>query len=156
MTTPVFTWPWIGPTHPAFGAAVDKGPQRDPARAVLDARRLRGGQVPLDPRAERRRAAPAGRRHGRRADAAPAAGALGQPKTILFTLYALMTAVFGSQESYTVDDRRPWRIYEFTNEIVIELPFALIGASNENASFLHGFGVRVRDRRSANTFTAKG
>ena len=157
MTTPVFTWPWIGPTHPAFGAAVDKDHS-----AIQRARFSM-----LVAYAEDKFLSILGQNVG--VPRPPVDGTddelmrrllqvlSWQPKTILFTLYALMTAVFGSQESYTVDDRRPWRIYEFTNEIVIELPFALIGASNENASFLHGFsGYGFVTGGPANTFTAKG
>jgi hypothetical protein len=157
MTTPVFTWPWIGPVHPAFGVTIEKDHS-----AIQRARFSM-----LVSTAEAEFLSILGQNVG--VPRPPVDGSddelmrrllqvlSWQPKTILFTLYALMTAVFGSQESYAVDDRRPWRIYEFTNEIVIELPFALIGTSNENASFLHGFsGYGFVTGGPSNTFTAKG
>lgn len=62
-----------------------------------------------------------------------------QPKTILFTIYGLMSAVFGTQAQLVNDSKRPWRIYEVNpNEFIVELPSALISTSNVNASYLHG------------------
>lgn len=66
------------------------------------------------------------------------------PKTILSTLYYLMQSVFGSQSVYTTFGQRPWRIYEVNpNEFIIEIPYELLGTSNENASYLHGFAGLV-------------
>lgn len=61
-----------------------------------------------------------------------------QPKTIKFTTYMLLTAVFGSQADLITANQRPWKVFEFTNEFVLEIPLSLITSSNENASYLHG------------------
>lgn len=62
------------------------------------------------------------------------------PKCINFAVYKLLEVIFGSQADLIKAGQRPWRVYEVNpNEIIIEIPFALTGGSNENASYLHGF-----------------
>jgi len=82
-----------------------------------------------------------------------------QPKTINFTVYALLSAILGSQSEIIADSKRPWRVYEVNaNEIIIELPLVLIGTSNTNASYLHGaygYGSVVAGG-PFNTFTTPG
>jgi hypothetical protein len=82
-----------------------------------------------------------------------------QPKTIKNTLYALIGAVLGTQDSIVASGNRAWQVYEVNaNEIVIEIPLQLIGTSNTDASYLHGFygyGF-VTGGSSTNTFTAIG
>lgn len=79
------------------------------------------------------------------------------PKTILSTLYYLMQAVFGSQAVYTTFGQRPWRIYEVNpNEFIIEIPYELLGTSNENASYLHGFAGLVLAGATSTVISCQG
>lgn len=81
-----------------------------------------------------------------------------QPKAILFTVYKLLEAVFGSQATIIAGGDRPWRVYEVNaNEIIIELPVALISANQETASYLHGWsGYAHVPSGPTNTFTTPG
>ena len=82
-----------------------------------------------------------------------------QPKMILFTTHALMTAVFGSPQQLVADGERPWRIYEVNaNEIIIEVPSALLAQSNATASYYHGWdGYAYNATGSASDeFTTEG
>lgn len=81
-----------------------------------------------------------------------------QPKTINFAVYNLLAAILGSQSELIADGKRPWRVYEVNaNEIIIELPLALVGTSNENASYLHGpYGYGSVAAGPSNTFTTPG
>jgi hypothetical protein len=79
------------------------------------------------------------------------------PKTTLATLYRLLTAVFGSQDAFTAVNTRPWRIYEVNpNEYIIELPLALLAATNETASYLHGWSGYASVTVAGDTFTTPG
>lgn len=61
------------------------------------------------------------------------------PKGGLFSYYSLLAAVFGSQAQVSSAIGRPWKVYEVnTNEVIIELPAALIAGTLETASYLHG------------------
>lgn len=80
-----------------------------------------------------------------------------QPKTILCTLYSLMSAVFGPQSKYTTLSQRPWRIYEVNdNEFIVEVPFDLLGTSNDTASYLHGFSGVVLSGATTTAFSCRG
>ncbi len=61
------------------------------------------------------------------------------PKTILGAVYGVLEVVLGTQGELIAAGKRPWKVFEFLNEIVVELPFDVLAASNENASYLHGF-----------------
>lgn len=79
------------------------------------------------------------------------------PKTILSTLYFVMEAVFGSQASYVAQDQRPWKVYVVNpNELIIEIPFELLGTANENATYLHGFSSLVVSGATTTVFTCLG
>lgn len=79
------------------------------------------------------------------------------PKTVLSTLYFLLEAVFGSQASIVAGGGRAWQVYEvYPNEIIIEIPLALISASNENASYLHGFSGVVLSGATTTVFSSRG
>ena len=81
------------------------------------------------------------------------------PKTIPTTLHTLMRIVFGSVASLRSQGQRPWKIYEVNpNEIIIELPVGLIGTSQNNASYLHGFSgfAAVPSGGPFNQFTTRG
>jgi len=79
------------------------------------------------------------------------------PKTLLSTLYFLLEAVFGSQGSLVTDGKRPWRVYEVNpNETIIEVPFDLLGTTNETASYLHGWSGVVLDGATTTVFQTKG
>lgn len=80
------------------------------------------------------------------------------PKTITSTLYKLMEIVFGSQVSFRAIGQRPWRIYEVNaNEIIIELPLALVATGQENASYLHGWsGYAAVPSGPSDQFTTPG
>lgn len=63
-----------------------------------------------------------------------------QPKAILFTVHKLLEVIFGTQKSYTDASLRPWRVYEVNaNEIVIEIPTALLAGTRDNAAYMHGW-----------------
>lgn len=79
------------------------------------------------------------------------------PKTTLGTLHFLLSAIFGSQESLVTQGLRPWRVYQvIVNEIVIEVPFDLIGTSNDVASYLHGWSGVVLSGATTTVFTTRG
>lgn len=78
-----------------------------------------------------------------------------QPKMILFTTEALLAAIFGPAASLV----RPWRVYEVNaNEIVIEIPQALIARSNDTASYFQSWdGYAYNDTGvDAAVFTTEG
>lgn len=76
-----------------------------------------------------------------------------QPKTAMSILYKLMEIVFGTQASY-VSPARPWKVYEVNaNEIIVEVPSALIQETNEDASYLHGIFGTDAATTSTSTFT---
>lgn len=61
------------------------------------------------------------------------------PKSVLLSYYALLSAVFGSQEAARARVGRAWKVYEVNpNEVIIELPSALIAGTLETSSYLHG------------------
>jgi len=60
------------------------------------------------------------------------------PKATNFCVQTLLEILLGTQASLVLAGKRPWRIYEFTNVIVIEVPYELTRLSNEVASYLHG------------------
>jgi hypothetical protein len=78
-----------------------------------------------------------------------------QPKAILSSVYNLLGAVFGTQEVIRSGGGRPWRVYEVNaNEIVIEVPSALVAGTTEIASYLHGANGFARvPAGPSNTFT---
>lgn len=82
----------------------------------------------------------------------------GQPKSILFTVYKLMEIVLGTQASYITAHKRPWKIYEIRpNEILIEIPNAILQATNETASYAHGWsGYAFVTSGPTDTFTTVG
>jgi len=77
------------------------------------------------------------------------------PKSILLSYYALLAAVFGSQAQVASQIGRPWRVYEVAaNEVIIELPAALIAGTIETASYVHGASGYARvPSGSSNVFT---
>lgn len=81
-----------------------------------------------------------------------------QPKTIKFTTFMLLTAVFGSQADIVTAGGRAWQVYEpNANEFVLEIPLSLLTATNENASYLHGWtGYAAVAAGPSNTFTTRG
>lgn len=79
------------------------------------------------------------------------------PKTTLSTLYFLMEAVFGSQETLRTQSLRPWQIYQVRQmETIIEVPYDLLGTSNENTSYLHGWSGVVLDGATTTVFVCEG
>lgn len=78
-----------------------------------------------------------------------------RPKTSMATLDALVSAILGSQQWLISNGVRPWKIYEFTNEFVIEVPYALIASTNARASYLHGWSGYAA-YTSTTTFTTNG
>jgi len=81
-----------------------------------------------------------------------------QPKTIKFTTFMVLTAVFGSQADIETAGGRAWQVYEpNANEVVLEIPFSLIGATNANATYMHGIsGYAMVPAGPSNVFTATG
>jgi len=77
------------------------------------------------------------------------------PKTVLLSYYALFSAVFGSQAQVRATFGRPWRVFEVNlNEVVVELPAALLAGNLETAAYLHGAsGVAFVPSGPSNTFT---
>jgi hypothetical protein len=77
------------------------------------------------------------------------------PKSVLLSYYALLGAVFGSQEEVRQETGRPWRVYEVNaNEVIIELPSALLAGTPETSTYLHGASGRARvPSGPTNTFT---
>jgi len=77
------------------------------------------------------------------------------PKGKLLSYYSLLSAVFGSQEQVRSQIGRPWRLYEVNaNEVVIELPAALISGTLESSTYLHGaHGFARVPSGPSNTFT---
>lgn len=79
------------------------------------------------------------------------------PKTILSTLYYLLEAIFGSQASIVAVGGRPWRVYQVNpNELIIEIPVDLLAASNESATYLHGFSGVVLSGATTTVFSCSG
>lgn len=79
------------------------------------------------------------------------------PKTTLSTLYFLMEAVFGSQASLVTQGKRPWRIYEIEPSVTeIEVPFDLLGTSNDVASYLHGWTGETVSGATSTVFSCYG
>lgn len=78
------------------------------------------------------------------------------PKGGLFSYYALLAAVFGSQSQVMSTIGRSWKVYEVNaNEVIIELPAALIAGTLETAAYLHGASGYARvPSGPSNTFTA--
>lgn len=77
------------------------------------------------------------------------------PKGLPLSWYSLLSAVFGTQEQVRVQLGRPWRVYEVNpNEVIIELPGALISGTLASSTYLHGASgfARVASGPS-NTFT---
>lgn len=82
-----------------------------------------------------------------------------QPKMILFTTEALLTAVFGSQTEIVAAGGRAWQVYEVrANEIIVEVPSALLNITQENASYYHGWNGYALNASglSSDTFTTEG
>lgn len=77
------------------------------------------------------------------------------PKSILLSYYSLLSAVLGTQEQAAAQFGRPWRLYEVNpNEVVIELPAAIVSGTLETSSYLHGAGGFARvPSGPSNTFT---
>lgn len=77
------------------------------------------------------------------------------PKSILLSYYALLSAVFGTQAEVKIQVGRPWKVYEVNaNELIVELPAALIAGSLESATYLHGAtGYAFVSTGPTNTFT---
>lgn len=77
------------------------------------------------------------------------------PKSILLSYHALLTAVFGSQEQVRARLGRSWKVYEVNpNEVIIELPAALISGTLESSTYLHGASGLARVASGpSNTFT---
>ncbi len=78
------------------------------------------------------------------------------PKSILLSYYALLSAVYGTQEQVRLQVGRPWRVYEVNaNEVVVELPAALVLGTQEVSTYLHGASGYARVASGpTNTFTA--
>lgn len=77
------------------------------------------------------------------------------PKGLLLSYYALLSAVLGTQEQVRLRIGRPWRLYEVNaNEVIIELPAALISGTLETSTYLHGASGYARvPSGPSNTFT---
>lgn len=77
------------------------------------------------------------------------------PKSIDLSYYSLLTAVLGSQEQVRQAFGRPWKVYQVNaNEVIIELPSALIAGTLEISSYLHGAaGFAHVPAGPSNTFT---
>ncbi len=77
------------------------------------------------------------------------------PKTVLLSYYTLLGAVFGSQSQVQSQIGRSWKVYEVSpNEVIIELPAALLAGSLEISTYLHGASGYARvPTGPANTFT---
>lgn len=77
------------------------------------------------------------------------------PKSILLSYYSVLSAVLGSQEQVQLDIGRSWKVYEVNaNEVIIELPAALIAGTLEIATYLHGAsGYAYVPSGPSNTFT---
>ena len=77
------------------------------------------------------------------------------PKHVLLSYYALLGAVFGTQEVVKAAYGRPWKIYEVNpNEVIIELPYALVSGNTEVSAYLHGASGTARVTSGpTNTFT---
>lgn len=61
------------------------------------------------------------------------------PKQVLLSYYSLLTAVFGTQEAVKAAVGRSWMVYEVNpNEVIIELPAALVAGNIEASAYLHG------------------
>jgi len=77
------------------------------------------------------------------------------PKSLLLSYYALLTAVFGSQEQVRARLGRSWKVYEVNaNELIIELPAALLSGTLESSTYLHGATGFARVAAGpTNTFT---
>lgn len=61
------------------------------------------------------------------------------PKGLPLSYYALVSAVFGTQAQARAQVGRAWKIYEVNaNEVIIEIPAALVAGSLETSSYLHG------------------
>ena len=61
------------------------------------------------------------------------------PKQVLRSYYSLLSAVFGSQEQVRLQVGRAWKVYEVNaNEVIIEIPAALILGTPEVSAYLHG------------------
>lgn len=77
------------------------------------------------------------------------------PKQIQLSYYALLTAVFGTQEQVRITVGRPWRVFEVNaNEVIIEIPAALLSGSTEISAYLHGAsGYAHVPSGPSNTFT---
>lgn len=77
------------------------------------------------------------------------------PKSVLLSYYALLSAVFGTQAQAQLRVGRAWKVYEVNaNEVVIELPVALIAGTPEASTYLHGAsGFAHVPSGPTNTFT---
>ena len=63
-----------------------------------------------------------------------------RPKSIFATTWRLAECVFGTQADIIAAGQRPWDIFQVNNnEFILEVPRELFAASNENASYMHGF-----------------
>jgi hypothetical protein len=61
------------------------------------------------------------------------------PKGLPLSYYALLSAVFGTQEQVKAQLGRSWKVYEVNpNELVVELPVGLITGALEFSTYLHG------------------
>lgn len=80
------------------------------------------------------------------------------PKSILLSYYALLSAVFGSQEQVRLQIGRPWKLFEVNaNEVILELPSELIFSAPEVSSYMHGVsGYANVATGPTNTFTTTG
>lgn len=77
------------------------------------------------------------------------------PKQGLLSFYSLLTAVFGTQEEVTNLLGRPWKVFEVNaNEVIIEIPEALISGGLATNAYLHGAnGFAHVTSGPTNTFT---
>lgn len=77
------------------------------------------------------------------------------PKSILLSYYALLSAVYGSQEQVRLQVGRAWKVYEVNaNEVVVELPAALVPGTPEVSTYLHGASGYARvSSGPSNVFT---
>jgi hypothetical protein len=66
------------------------------------------------------------------------------PKTIKFTVYKALEIAFGTQAALVAAGQRAWEVYEVkNNELLVEVPLALITSNNEVSSYLHGFTAEM-------------
>lgn len=80
-----------------------------------------------------------------------------QPKQIFFTVYKLLEILFGTQADLEDAGQRSWKVYCVrAHEIVVEIPYSLVQASLEIATYTPGISGFVRDSSTESELTVFG